>query len=151
METGPFSKVSPKEKRHRILLILLLVAVVALVCAGIWKLGGPFARMESDLRAWQKGEIADSEIKAKLGRFILEDDYVRQEWAAKKLIAMGVPGSEPIIVSVLTEYTGKLREVAALLLNCGNEYLSEYARRWAEERGYEVKIKRASPRATWGR
>ncbi len=151
METGSFSKVSPKEKRQRIFISLLLVAVTALVCAGILRGGAPFTRMKSDLRAWQKGEIADPEIKAKLGRFILEDDYVRQEWAAKKLIAMGVPGSEPIIVSILTEYTGRPREVAALLLNSGNEYLSEYARRWAEERGYEVKTKRASRKVTWGR
>ena len=151
METGSFANVSPKEKRQRILIVFLGIAVTALVCAGIWKLAGPFNRMKSDLKAWQKGEITASEIKTKLGRFILEDDYVRQEWAAKKLIAMGIPGSEPIIVSVLTDYTGKPREVAVLMLNCGNEYLSEFARRWAAERGYEVKIERASPRVTWGK
>ncbi len=151
METGTFSRVSPRERRQRILICLLIVAVAATICVAIWKLGGSYARMESDLRAWRKGEMTSAEIKARLDRFILEDDYLRQEWAAKKLIALGVPGSEPIIVSILTDYAGKSREVANLLLNCENEHLSSLARRWAEERGYKVEIKNVGPKATWGR
>jgi hypothetical protein len=63
-------------------------------------------------------------------------------------VRRGEPGSEPAVVRALQQYGTK--DMAVVLLNCGNTVLADAARAWARERGYKIEVESGRAPAVWG-
>jgi HEAT repeat protein len=57
--------------------------------------------------------------------------------ASRFYVRRGEPGTEPILIDALNVSGGQ--SMAELLMNSGNETLSEAAKKWARERGFQIR------------
>ena len=77
----------------------------------------------------------------------------------KFFIEKGIENSEPILIKAFTEFEKKfsthefhLEMMANTFLNCGNDKLEEFAKAWANSRGYRITYFPSSSGGTyWGR